>query len=115
LTLLLQYNLLISQGHCAALGCPVPSPFFLQELLLGPYVVNLEDADINASTFKIFSGAEISENDLAFYRHFLGNRLINWWEADPSVGNVPHFDELSEIFKDEFEMVHFLFVQVTHC
>jgi hypothetical protein len=82
----------------------VPSPFFLQELLLGPYEVSFDDLEYSASNLKIFSGSEVSLQERVFYEHFIGDRR-NWWLTAPEVGFLPPFDDLSGIFREELDIV----------
>jgi hypothetical protein len=74
----MQQNVLISQGWCAALGVSVPTPFFLQELLLG----NFDDPDrahrLVPSLVKLFVTLEISDIDRMFHDDIMGD-AGRWW------------------------------------
>jgi hypothetical protein len=79
----LQHNVLISQGCCAALGVPVPTPFFLQEYLLSTYK-DLEQAVHHMpSLVKIFCTLEITEMEQRFHDDIMGEGG-QWWLDDYS-------------------------------
>ena len=98
-----QHNVLISQGFCAALGCPVPSPFFLQELLLGPYFEPDDHEGNRASYTKVFVSAEVSKRDQDFYEDITTN-VEEWWNC-PDGTPYPTFDDLCDLLAKRLNKV----------
>jgi len=95
---------LISQSYSAALGIPVPSPFFLQELLLG-FFEKQDDEVITAKFSKIFYAAEVSERDQAFYEAVTAG-LDDWWDATSDEEVVmPHISALFKMLREYMDEV----------
>lgn len=74
-------NVLISQGWCAAVGVPVPTPFFLQEYLLGNYDNPKCSFRHGSSLVKIFLSVEVSDLDRRFHEDIMGDEG-RWWLND---------------------------------
>jgi hypothetical protein len=87
-----QFNLLISHGTCSVLGLDVPSPYFLQELLIGT-ISDAEDKDLLAAVTRVFVGLEVSERDAAFLRKICGDKF-DWWTVEN--GSYPSYPDLME-------------------
>jgi hypothetical protein len=79
--ILQQQNVLISQGWCTALGVPVPTPFFLQEFLLGTFLDEERAFGHIASLVKIFLTLEISDLDRKFHEDIMDGEG-RWWVTD---------------------------------
>ena len=75
------------------LGINVPSPYFLQKLLVLGGIHDAFDKDYPAVAARIYMSLEVSERDEAFVRKICGNDF-DWWEVTD--GHYPSFDELSE-------------------
>ena len=86
-----QSNALISHGSCSVLGVDVPSPYFLQELLIGA-VNDPTDKDYAAAVARVFVGLEVSERDEAFVQTICGENF-DWWNS--MGGTYPTYDDFS--------------------
>jgi hypothetical protein len=87
---LFQHNVLISQGWCAALGVPVPSPFFLQEYLLGSFDDPARDFRHIPLLMKILLTLEVSDKEWGFHGDIM-DANGKWWlneESEPLSFNV---------------------------
>jgi hypothetical protein len=99
-----QTNVLTSQGFCTALGSPVPTPFFLQQLLNGPYIHDdIMTNGMHRGRFtSIVNSAEVSADEEAFCQGITGG-FGQWWTSDDA--EYPTFDELSALFTARMENV----------
>ena len=99
-----QTSVLTSQGFCTASGFPVPTPFFLQQLLNGPYIhddIMMNERHRGRFTSIVIS-AEISSEEEKFCEGITGG-FGQWWTSDDAA--YPTFDELSALFTAEVEKV----------
>jgi len=74
----MQLNVLMSQGWCAALGVPVPTPFFVQEYLLGNYNDRDRAFHFLPSLIKLLLTLEVSDMDRRFHDNIMGESG-KWW------------------------------------
>src|ERR1700682_3323432 len=68
----MQNHVLISLGHCMALGVIVPVPYYLQEWLQIPNW-NKSSADAGRALRKIYCSIEVSARDRAFLIDVIGS------------------------------------------
>ena len=88
-----QENVLISHGTCSVLGLNVPSPYFLQELIIGP-LSDPEDKDHVAAVARVFVSLEVSERDKLFIQMISGDKF-DWWTGED--GNYPCYQDLTNL------------------
>jgi hypothetical protein len=69
----------LSQGWCAAVGVPVPTPHWLQELLLGRYDDESRGSQDAMSLVSILLSMEVSEIDRRFHEDIMRGRG-QWWK-----------------------------------
>ena len=82
---------------CTALGFPVPTPFFLQQLLNGPYIDNdiVENVTHRGRFTAIILGAELLPEERMFCDKVTAG-FGNWWTREDAT--LPTFDQLSAAF-----------------
>jgi hypothetical protein len=86
------------------LGCPVPSPYFLQELLLGPSG-DPDNEESGSSFLNIFLSLDLSARDLAFYENATSG-LVEWWDSSPEEETpLPTVNELYALLDDHLKWV----------
>jgi hypothetical protein len=90
---------LLSQGHCAVLGCLPPTPYFLQELVLSGHSQGAFD-DLRCTN--ILCSATVSAKDEAFHNDIIQGRAA-WWKTD--TGDFPSFDFLTELVDNRYTQV----------
>ena len=98
----IQYNVLISQGWCAALGVPVHTPFFLQEYLLS---VNEDPARSwrhIPSLVKLFLTLQVKDKDRRYHDDIMGEDG-KWWVSEN--GKPFAFNTLWRMLEDQHKMV----------
>lgn len=69
--------LLASHGACSLLGIPVPTPYFLQDLLLSSIADPYEDSK-QYFVHRLVPAAELSAQDQTFVEMVCGERF-GWW------------------------------------
>lgn len=74
---------MLSQGWCAALGVPVPTPYWLQEFLLGMHDDQATASQHAISIVGMMITMEISEMDRRFHEDVMRGQG-QWWK-DPNV------------------------------
>jgi hypothetical protein len=103
-----QQNTIYSHGICTALGLNIPTPYFLQELILGMAA----SSDIHASLVRLFVSLEISERDEIFVAS-ITDGIEEWW--DGTQGPFRTYDEFCELIKTRMEKVAILFPNIYGC
>ena len=71
------------------MGCPVPTPYFLQEVFLS---APLDPVHNSAVMAKILMSAEVTDRDRAFCEEVMGGPHY-WWNAEK--GPFPSFKDLT--------------------
>lgn len=95
---------LTSQGFCTALGSPVPTPFFLQQLLNGPYIhsdIMMNECHRGRFT-SILNSAEVLSEEERFCEGITGG-FGKWWTSNDA--EYPTFDQLSALYIEKMEKV----------
>jgi hypothetical protein len=99
---LFQQNVVVSQGYCTILGCPVPTPFFLQEMLLGAFEDTTTQIQYQYSFAQVIFGAEVSKQDRHFYENVTAG-LKEWWDSPDTI--LPTINELDAMFNAHMDRV----------
>lgn len=92
-----QNNVLISHGICSVMGLDVPSPYFLQELVIAP-IIDPDDKDFPAALARIFISLEVSERDAAFVQKICGQKF-DWWNIKN--GHYPCYQDLVAVIDNK--------------
>ena len=100
-----QQNLLISHGYCTIIGCRLPTPYFLQELLLSPYTEADRRGGTRSSSFtKVVIAAEVSDRDQSFYNRVTAG-FREWWNSEDETAAYPGMDEICSMLDDYINKV----------
>ena len=101
INIFMQNHVLISLGHCMALGVIVPVPYYLQEWLQIPNW-NKSSADAGRALRKIYCSIEVSARDRAFLIDVMSGRK-DWLTSD--AGSIHGCRELTDLLMQKLNKV----------